>query len=64
VVFSTLHNQKPVAIHIEHKRNDKNMHKLLTFNYLNLTPEVLNKYYNHGEVRIVWQRVFELNFIE
>ena len=40
------------------------MHKLQTFNYLNLTPEMVNKYYNHGEVIIVWQRVLELRFIE
>ena len=64
LVFSTLHHQKPVAIHIKHKRNDKKMHKVQTFNYLNLTPEVGNKYHNHGEMIIVWQRVLELNFIE
>ena len=60
----TLHPQKPVAIHIKDKGNDKKMHKVQTFNYLNLTPEVVNKYHNHGEMIIVWQRVLELNFIE
>ena len=40
------------------------MHIVQTFNYLNLTPEVVNKYHNYGEVIIVWQRVLELDFIE
>jgi len=40
------------------------MYQLQTSNYLNLTAEVVNKYYNHGEVIIVWQRVLKLNFIE
>ena len=53
LVFSMLHHREPVAIHIKEKRNDKKMDKLQTFNYLNLTPEIINKYYNHQEVRIV-----------
>ena len=53
LVFSTLDHQKPVAIHIKNKRNDKKMDKLQTFNYLNLTPEMVNEYYNYGEVIIV-----------
>ena len=64
LAFSTQHHPKPVAIHIKHKRNDKKMHKVRTFNCLNLTPEVVNKYRNLGEMIIVWQRVLELNFIE
>ena len=64
LVVGTLHHQKPVAIHIKHKRNYKKMHKIQTFNYSNLTPEVVNKYHDYGEVIIEWQRVLELNFIE
>ena len=29
------------------------MHKPQTFNYLNITSEMVNKYYNHGEMIIV-----------
>ena len=52
LAFSTLHHQKLVVIHRKHKRTDKKMHKLQTFNYLNFTSEIVNKYYNHGEVII------------
>ena len=64
MVFSILLHQKPVAFHIKYERNDKMVHKLQTFNYSNLTPKAVNKYYNDEQVIIVWQRALKLRFIE
>ena len=58
------HCQKPLAIHIKYKRNNKKIHQVQTFNYLNLTPNVVNKYHNYGEMIILQQRVLWLNFIK